>query len=412
MNSFEKLLFAPLKSFDKNVFSKNINNINFQERKNLLNTIILNKYSPIYLNYLNSKKINNLLTENEILLLQNQSQRFQIQNLEIIKEVLHIDKIFKKHNLSPVYLKGIALINEFEDISLRSQFDIDILFSEEEIYKAYKVLKDSGYSEYRTIKKSLNQLKDYSKTHHHLPELRRRTNIMIELHHRVTSSDDFKICPLTEKIFNNKESFDFFGAKIFKPSRNDLLVHLILHFSVQNLFCNTLRVFFDIDQIEKKYNVDWIKIYNSFENVKVKKAILLSLGIFNRNFSMTNNFVEIKDKFSENFPSDTIVDNCYNQAIKLNKTKIPIRTLSNIAKKKNFKSFLNEISSSTFLNKEDVIYKAKSSNSNILNINYAYLILFFKRINLYFFSVIKLIFRKGEVYDDYKKIQKIQNWIN
>tara|TARA_Y100001935_G_scaffold167709_1_gene138181 strand:+ start:87 stop:1325 length:1239 start_codon:yes stop_codon:yes gene_type:complete len=412
MDSLENLILAPLKLLEKKDFKKNIENINYQQRKSLFNTIILNKYSPIYLNYLHSEKIDELLTKNEILLLQNQSKRFQIQNLEVIKEVLYVDKIFRKYNLSPVYLKGVALINEFDDISLRSQYDIDILFSKKEVFKAYQALKDSGYSEYRATKKSLNKLKDYSNTHHHLPELRRSTNIMIELHHRVTTSYDFKKCPLTEKIFNNKESFNFFGAKIFKPSRNDLLIHLILHFSIQNLFCNTLRVFFDINQIEKKYNIDWIEIYNSYENVKIKKAILLSLGVFNKNFSMTKSFVKLKDKFPENYPSNEIIDYCYDQALNLNKTKIPPRKLSNIAKKKSFKSLFLEIFYSLFLSRDNVNHITKSSKSNILYIFYSSLILFFKRINLYSFSVINIIFRKGKVYNDYKKIKKIQNWIN
>lgn len=410
MNSFEKLLFAPLVSLDNSSFIENLDNISHQERNKLFNTIILNKYSPIYLNYLKSRKISDILTKNEILLLQNQSQRFQIQNLEIIKEVLHIDRIFKKHDLNPIYLKGIALINEFEDISLRAQFDIDILFPEEEIFKAYQALKNSGYKEYRAIEKTLKQLKDYTKTHHHLPELCRSTNIMIEIHHRVTSIDDFEKCPLSESIFNNKVSFDFFGTKIFKPSLDDLLVHLILHFSIQNLFSNNLRIFFDIHQIEKKNNISWEKIYNSNKDAKVKKAILLSLGILNKNFPISNNFYHLKEKFSENFPSDEIIRNCFNQALGQERTEIPIRKFSKIVKNDSFKSFFNEILRSLFLSKDLVISQTKSSND--LNFYYSSLILFFKRLYLYFFSVIRLIFKTGKVYDDYKKIKKIQNWID
>ena len=178
------------------------------------------------------------------------------------------------------------------------------------------------------------------------------------------------------------------------------------------MFCNTLRVFFDINQIEKKYNIDWIEIYNSYENVKIKKAILLSLGVFNKNFSMTNSFVKLKDKFPENYPSNEIIDYCYYQALNLNMTKIPPRKLSNIAKKNSFKSLFLEIFYSLFLGRDNVNHITKSSESNILYIYYSSLILFFKRINLYSFSVIKLIFRKGKVYKEYESIRKIEKWIN
>ena len=62
--------------------------------------------------------------------------QFLSQNLEIVKEVLHLDKIFKKYHLSPVFLKCVALMDEYEDLSLRPSYDIDILFKEEEIFKA------------------------------------------------------------------------------------------------------------------------------------------------------------------------------------------------------------------------------------------------------------------------------------
>ena len=43
------------------------------------------------------------------------------------------------------------MLNEFEVISLRPSYDIDILFSQEEAYEAYKLLKDNGYKEFRAI---------------------------------------------------------------------------------------------------------------------------------------------------------------------------------------------------------------------------------------------------------------------
>ena len=302
MNSSENILLAPLYNLEFEDFKKSLSDISVQDRKKILKTIKSNKYSPLFLKYLSEKKMYDLFTKDEIDLFEAQNKRFQIQNLEIVKEVLIIDKIFKKNNLNPVYLKGIGLLNEFEDISLRPSYDIDILFSQEEAYEAYKLLKDNGYKEFRAIPKSENQLKDYAKKYHHFPELCRKANIIIEIHHRVTSPKDFDICPLSDQILKNKIMFNFYGINIHKPKINYLLIHLILHFSIQNFFKNQIRIFFDIYQIEKNYNIDWSEVFSSINNLKIKKAILLSLGVLNHNHKLTNNFELIKNKHSEIFP--------------------------------------------------------------------------------------------------------------
>ena len=52
------------------------------------------------------------------------------------------------------------------------------------------------------------------KDKNHLPHLRRNTNITIELHNRATLPQDFKDCPLSNKIIRNQRSIDFYGENI------------------------------------------------------------------------------------------------------------------------------------------------------------------------------------------------------
>ena len=137
MNAIENLLIAPIKSLNREIFNNHLKNLNYIERKKLITGICNNKFSSIYLKYIFSEKIDVLFTKSELSILKNHANRFQIQNLEIVKEVLHIDRIFKENNLSPVYLKGVALMKEYEDISLRPSNDIDILFKEKEVLKAF-----------------------------------------------------------------------------------------------------------------------------------------------------------------------------------------------------------------------------------------------------------------------------------
>ena len=412
MNSVENILLAPLDNLTFEDFKKSLLEVSRQDRKRILKTINLNKYSSIFLKYLSEKKMYNLFTKDEISFLEIQRKRYQIQNLEIAKEVLNIDKIFKKNNLNPVYLKGVGLFHEFNDVSLRPSNDIDILFSEKEVYEAYNVLKKNGYEEFRTAPKSEEQLKNYAKKHHDLPELCRKTDIMIELHHRVTAPDDFDICPLKDQILKNKIMFNFYGINIHKPNINDLIIHLILHFSIQNFFENQIRIFFDISQIEKNYNIDWNEIYSSVNNLKIKKAILLSLGVFNYNYEMTNSYESIKNKYFEIFPENDIINDCFHRSLRIDSSKFPIKRLQIIARTGNYIDYLSAISSRIFLSKGNMVHETRFRKTNHITLVFHSVINFIRRVNFYLIDSIKLIFKKGKVYREYESVRKIEKWIN
>ena len=412
MNSIENLLIAPIKSFDREGFNNHLKNLSVNERKKLISGICSNKFSSIYLKYIHSEKIDDLFKEDGLLILKNHADRFQIQNLEIIKEVLHIDKIFKANKLNPVYLKGVALMNEYDDISLRPSNDIDILFNEEELFNAFEILKKNGYKEFSSIRLSESELKDYSKENHHLPELCRDTKIMIELHHRVTSYQDFENCPVSQKILNEKISFDFYGIKIFKPHINDIIIHLILHYSLQNFFNNTLRIFFDIYQIDKKYNIDWEEIFYAYENEKIKKAILLTLGVLNLDFKLIKDLDSYKNFFLMDFPSEEIIKICSKRTFDLDKKNIEPKTLLMIDQSNSLISIFKVIIKSILNTKKDAIRENRITEKNHIKIIYFSVIKFFEKIKINSLSVIQLIIKKGEISKDYYSTKKIQKWLN
>ena len=60
--------------------------------------------------------------------------------MQVIDEIHEINRLFIKEGLTPIYLKGIALQKEYEDISLRPMVDVDILFKKEELLRAYEIL--------------------------------------------------------------------------------------------------------------------------------------------------------------------------------------------------------------------------------------------------------------------------------
>ena len=136
MNLIESLLLSPVNNLNAEEFKKKIKNLLPKDREFFFKKILYDKYSPIFLNYINSHKLQHLFNEKEITDLRNQSKRFQIQSLEVVKEIIYLNSLFKKNKLTPIYLKGAALMREYSDISLRPVVDIDILFEVEEIFSA------------------------------------------------------------------------------------------------------------------------------------------------------------------------------------------------------------------------------------------------------------------------------------
>jgi len=92
--------------------------------------------------------------------------------------------------------------------------------------------------------------------------------------------------------------------------------------------------------------------------------------------------------------------------------KIPFKTIRKMSYSRgNFGLFV-EIIRRLYISKDDVVYNNKLVEDNFF---YSFLFTvksFYKRIVLYFTSAIKLVFRKGSVYNDYVYIKKIQKWID
>ena len=145
--------------------------------------------------------------------------------------------------------------------------------------------------------------------------------------------------------------------------------------------------------------------------MKLQKAILLTLGVLNKNLKITKSFDSFKNKFSENFPSDEIIEVCSNKSFDIDQSIHPF-TLAKIAKSDNYLSIFKEVLRVIYNSKEIIIQERGIDKKNNLKILYFSMILFLRRIRIYSFSILKLIFMTGKVSKDYNSIKKIQKWIN
>ena len=69
------------------------------------------------------------------------------RNTELVNEVNEISRLLKINNINHVFLKGAALISSLyrETVGIRMVGDIDILISEDQIYKAKNLLELGSY---------------------------------------------------------------------------------------------------------------------------------------------------------------------------------------------------------------------------------------------------------------------------
>ena len=319
MKRVHQILFSPLNNVSRERFICNYSSLKSQELKYLHEKIFSDKLSPIFLQYFKEKKLLNIIDKKELNQIINQSKKFQIQNLQIVKEIIFLSKLFKKENLCPIFLKGSALINEYNDVSLRPMVDIDILFNKNEIFDAYEILKKNNFSELAYKSLSIKDLLIFSKNVHHLPVLIGNSNISIELHHRLTKINDFEKCPITESMFSNFRKINFLNEEINIPSIDKVLTHQLVHFSLNAKYNNQLRTFYDVSQIEKNRKINWVKIFSNNDNLKIKKSLSTSLAVINRFSLITNSFKKLKDEFSEYFPKDETVDFLINETLKVHK---------------------------------------------------------------------------------------------
>ncbi len=146
--------------------------------------------------------------------------------LEIVSEIL---ELFQRERLKPIIIKGTALCHTiYPDPPLRPMRDIDILFCEEEVGVAQKILKNIDFNQAES---------PIPPDHFHLPSLLKKVDgmtICIELHRGLypdcppyypdvnfefllTTAKKFKIGDIEALTFNDEEMLHYLYQHAFRP---------------------------------------------------------------------------------------------------------------------------------------------------------------------------------------------------
>lgn len=202
---------------------------------------------------------------------------YNLYHLSYMNDVSIVNKVFKEHDIHPIFLKG-AFFN-LNGIKNRYCTDIDILISIENLPKIKKIINCSDFfiennNDYKIIKNS-----------HQTNTVKTKNGFTIDLHYRLTSPifTQNNECFLTKRVFDNAEDIVFGGDKYLCPSLEDAFLHVSYHalihdkYSVGPIYFYDLANFKDLDINAR--NFDNLKLS---EQLNFQNLLSLSLNIANK----------------------------------------------------------------------------------------------------------------------------------
>lgn len=300
-------------------FSSTYKKLKPKEKERFHETILENKLSSNFIKYIKNKECTDQICKNFYDKCRLQARRFQIHSFQVIKEIHEINSLFINEGLTPIYLKGIALQKEYEEISLRPMVDIDILFKKEELLRAYEILHKKKFlssDEEQYLNK--NNINHFCERFHHI-HMVTKNNISIELHHRVTRTNDFINCPISKSFFDDFQSINYFHEKINILSTENTIIHLLCHFSINSSFTKLLRTLIDIKKISANHEIKWQEIILKYNDVKIRKGISLSLELISLNKGTAQNLDEARFLLKEYFPEEKLVQEAQHKLFDVSK---------------------------------------------------------------------------------------------
>lgn len=197
------------------------------------------------------------------------------RNMALMAEFKRITNAFMEKGIPVIGLKGLHLVsNIYPHIGLRFMRDLDILVPLDKMKVAYDCTTKLGYQCDKVITKQ-----DFSAPHHHLyQQFHPDKNIILELHRSLTEEKNIDMDKLWENAKDKDNGFYF--------DTEDLLLHLCIHISYNDLFKIDIRHYLDINLILQNRTIDWEQFLNRVENMELTRGVLLVFDITSRLFGL------------------------------------------------------------------------------------------------------------------------------
>lgn len=181
------------------------------------------------------------------------------RNLQILEQLKDIVSILKPLGVTPLFLKGSAVLTEedYPDVGMRSMTDIDIIVDRAKVEESFEALQVSGYS-FVDSERGHRPLDD----HHHLEAMQKACMpAALELHIDIVGEEAREYIDNTRENMKKSINKNFKDVDVLLPTYR--LYHAFLHSEVQHRNHRgkflALRHLFDFTVLVHKYyeEIDW-----------------------------------------------------------------------------------------------------------------------------------------------------------
>lgn len=186
------------------------------------------------------------------------------RNLQILEQIKDIITLLKPLGITPLLLKGSAVLTEddYQTLGMRSMTDIDIMVDSTKVEESFNALQVSGYS----FVESEHQNRSLSKHHHHLEAMQKAgMPAALELHTSILGGVAKEYIDNTPDNMRKSINENLKDADILIPTYR--LYHAFLHSEILHFNHRSkslaLRHLFDFTVLANKYykEIDWKLLY-------------------------------------------------------------------------------------------------------------------------------------------------------
>jgi len=255
------------------------------------------------------------------------------KNLFIQKTLNDTLTLFYNEKIPSIALKGLFMGDIiYENISLRTLNDIDILVKKTDLQQVDRLLQQNGYMKFKEYPAQISYSKDNDAAQNCFKRI--SIDVHYDLHVSWTSSI---ISP--DFLWYNTITKDVNGVTTSYPSLENSIIYAVLHFfrhfsvaficrDIYFLPLPQLKFILDIHEIisMKQDEIDWNYILDFCDRNNTKYILYFSL-ILSKNYFNTNIPCTVTSRIKPSFQRNFIIHTFLNSYIKMQNKKISYKTM-------------------------------------------------------------------------------------
>jgi Uncharacterised nucleotidyltransferase len=273
------------------VVSENKETANFE---NLLDTIESDGFTdlisfhsivPVFAEAITKSNLKDKTRFNHFLEIQ-QTQAFN--NLRAARELHEIWAVFEAKSIEILPYKGVLFTNEiFDNQTLRSSGDVDLLFRKKDIKQALEILLNEGFvfdSVYKTKNNTDSEIIHSILESNVIEVTLKKNGLYFDIHWGL-HYDFYDYEVDYDSFFEKTRTANFYGKETQLPSVETIFWMIILHNGGKECWFR-LKHIVDLKYFMKKYKdtLDWNKIIVKARQIKLYNMMLAGLFILKNTF--------------------------------------------------------------------------------------------------------------------------------